>query len=330
MKHIVIVALLVLCSGQNAWAEKKMYRWVDENGKVFFSDQVPPKAVKHRRESLNQNARVVEVVEKEKTKAERELVKRLSLLRKQQEAIINKQKSHDKVLLSTYRSEKDISVALRGQMLAFDSTRQVVRGNLNRLEQQLLQKQRKAAQYERDGLAIPSKLVADIAKSKKQIDNTYVEIANQFQKKKKIRQQFANDMARFEYLVNLRNMDDDSGYLTTKHKAATELGLFICESSDQCERAWVSAKQFIRLHSTVDVDIETSTLMMSRAPYRDDDLSLSISKMDEVDGTQQLFLDIRCRKSSLGDKLCRSERVRKIRHSFNDFIKSTLPVKGEE
>jgi len=327
-KNIALVCMVLALAGQitNANAAKKMYRWVDEKGKVFFSDQVPPKAVRHRRESLNENARVVDVVEKEKTKAERELVKRLVLLRKQQEAIINKQKSHDKVLLSTYRSVNDMEVALRGQMLAFDSKRKVVRGNLNRLELQLLQKQRKAAQYERDGRSIPANLLTDIASSKSQIDGTYMEISTQFQKKKRIRQEFANDIARFAYLIKMNREDDSSGYLNAKHKAANELGLFLCETSEQCDRAWVSAKQFIRINSTVAVDIETDTLIMSHTPYRDDDLSLSISKMNEEDGSQQLFLDIRCRKSSLGDELCRSKRVKDIRHSFNDFIKSTLPA----
>jgi len=329
-KQVVLFIFLTALAGQNAFATKNMYRWVDESGNVVFSDQVPPKAVKHRRESLNQNARVVKVIEKEKTKAERELVKRLSLLRKQQEAIINKQKSHNKVLFSTYRSVKDMSVALRGQMLAFDSKRKVVRGNLNRLEQQLIQKQRKAAQYERDGRSIPAKLLTEIALSKEQIDNTYVEISNQFQKKKKIRQQFADDIDRFKYLLKLRETDNDSDYLVARHKAADELGLFICETVAQCNRAWVSAKQFIRLNSTVAVDIETNTLPLSRAPYKDNDLSLSISKMNEDDGSQQLFLDIRCRKTSAGDALCLSDRVRSIRHSFNDFIKSTLPAEGEK
>jgi len=329
-KNIALVCMVLALAGQitNASAAKKMYRWVDEEGKVFFSDQVPAKDVRHRRESLNENARVVDVVEKEKTKAERELVKRLVLLRKQQEAIINKQKSHDKVLLSTYRSVNDMEVALRGQMLAFDSKRKVVRGNLNRLELQLLQKQRKAAQYERDGRSIPANLLTDISTSKAQIDSTYMEISIQFQKKKRNRQEFENDIARFAYLIKM-NREDDSGYFNAKHKAANELGLFLCKTSDLCNRAWVSAKQYIRINSTVAIDIETDTLIMSHAPYRDDDLSLSISKMKEEDGSQQLFLDIRCRKSSLGDELCRSSRVKDIRHSFNDFIKSTLPAEAD-
>ncbi|NOQ76347.1 MAG: DUF4124 domain-containing protein [Methylococcaceae bacterium] len=320
----------MLCGQVSIANAKKMYRWIDDNGNIFYSDKVSPKDVKHRRESLNESARVVRVVEKQKTKAELELLKRLVLLRKQQEAIINKQKSHDKVLLSTFRSVGDMNVALKGQMLAFDGKRKVVRGNLNRLEQQLLQKQRRAAQYERDGRRVPVKLLTDIAESKAQIDNAYVEISNQFQKKKKAREQFERDIARFAYLIRTQQEETSSGYQTAKKQAENELGLFICETVIQCERAWVSAKQFVRINSTVAIDIETDTLIMSQTPYKDNDLSLSVSMMSEDDGNQQLFLDIRCRKSSLGDELCRGIKVKEIRHSFSDFIKSTLPEDAGE
>jgi hypothetical protein len=329
-KHIVSAILVIALSGQSVLANKNMYRWVDDNGDVFYSDQVSPKDIKHRRESLNQNIRVVNVIEKQKTKAQRELAKRLILLRKQQESIINKQKSHDKVLLSTYRSIEDMLLALKGQMLALDGKRKIVRSNLNRLELQLQTKQKKAAQYERDGRRIPLNLLTDIATARQQINDTYVEIANQFQKKKRIRENFENDIARFSFLIESKKKERDFiGYLTAKDRAANELGLFVCETIRQCDHAWVSAKQFVRTYSTVPLDIETDTLIMGQTPYKDTDLSLSISKMDEADGSQQLFLDIRCRRSSLGDLLCRGQKVKKIRQLFNEFIKSTLPEEKE-
>jgi len=329
-KNIVLTTLVIALIGQAGFAHaKKMYRWIDDNGNVFYSDQVPPQDVKHRRESLNKNARVLDVVEKQKTKEQRELSKRLALLRKQQQAIIDKQKGHDKVLLSTFRNADDMLLALKGQMLALDGKRKVVRSNLNRLEKQLLQKQKKAAQYEREGRRVPVKLLTDIEASKQQVENTYVEISIQFQKKKKTRENFERDIRRFTYLIESKKGDTDSGYFASNNKAANELGLFVCETIEQCHRAWVSAKEFVRIHSTVELDIETDTLIMSQVPYKDSDISLSVSKMNEDDGRQQLFLDIRCRKSSLGDKLCRGQEVNKIRFSFNDFIASTLPAKNE-
>jgi len=329
-KNIVLATLVIALLAQAGFVQaKKMFRWVDDNGNVFYSDQVPPTEVKHRRESLNKNARVLDVVEKEKTKEQRELANRLRLLKRQQQAIIDKQRAHDKVLLSTFRNVEDMLLALKGQMLSLDGKRKVVRNNLNRLEQQLLQKQKKAAQYEREGRRVPVKLLTDIDAGKQQIENTYVEISTQFQKKKKIRENFERDVRRFTFLVESRQGDSDTEYLASNNKAANELGLFVCETIEQCHRAWVSAKEFVRIHSTVELDIETDTLIMSQTPYTDTDISLSVSKMNEDNGSQQLFLDIRCLKSSLGDKLCRGPEVNNIRFSFNEFIASTLPAKKE-
>lgn len=329
-RNIILAAFFVVVGGQSVYADgKKMYRWIDDSGKVFYSDQIAPKHIKYKRESLNQNARVVKTIEKEKTKDQRDLEKRLKRLQKQQEAIINKQKSHDKVLLSTYRNINDMSLALKGQMLALDSKRKVIRGNLNRLEQQLLDKQKKAAQYERDGYRVPTNLLTDIAASKQKVEGAYIEISNQFKKKKKTREMFEEDITRFSFLIATKEKVTTSRYETVKNKAAKELGLFICESINQCNRAWVSAKEFVHTHSTVALDIETDSLIMSRTPYKDTDLSLSASKMMADDGNQQLFLDIRCRKSSLGEALCRGEKVKKIRQSFSSFIKSTLPKESD-
>ena len=321
--YIVITVLFLMLGAQSAFA-KKMYRWVDEQGNVRYSDQIPPDQVKYRRESLNEKVRVVEVVEKEKTKAQRELEKRLLILRKQQDDIIAKQKSHDKVLLSTFRTIEDMELAFKGKMLALDGQRNIFQGNLKRLEQQLQNQQIRAAQYERDGRKVPPGLLAKIAGFKEQISHSFIDISKQFDKKKKIGVQFEADIVRFTFLTQ---SDVESKVLsrkTAENKAENELGLFICETDVQCNRAWLAAKQFVYSHSTTDRDIETGALIMSMKPYRDTDLSLSVSKMDEGNNKKQIFLDIRCRNTSLGAELCRGEKAKKIRYSFSGYIKSTL------
>jgi hypothetical protein len=315
-----------MLGAQSALA-KKMYRWVDEQGNVRYSDQIPPDQVKYRRESLNEKARVVEVVEKEKTNAQRELEKRLLILRKQQDEMIAKQKSHDKVLLSTFRTIEDMELAFKGKMLALDGQRKMFLGNLERLQQQLQQVQKRAAQYERDNRKVPPGVLAKIADYKEQIAQAYIEISNQFEKKKRVGEQFEADISRFAFLTQ---SDEGSKVLsrkTAENKAENELGLYICETEEQCDKAWIAAKQFVYIYSTTDMNIETDNLIMSMAPYRDDDLSLSVSKMNVDNNNKQIFLDIRCRNSSFGKELCRGEKAKKIRYSFSDYIKSTLTTK---
>jgi len=326
VKNIFFIMLLLLM-GTQAVLAKKMFRWVDDAGNVRYSDQVPPDQVKHRREALNENARVVDVVEKQKTKAQRDLEKRLVLLRRQQNEIIRKQKGHDKVLRSTFRNVSDMEMALKGKMLAMDGQRKVVQGNLQRIEKQLQQQQKKAAQFERDGRKVPAKILVDIRLTKEQIELSYIEISKQFEKKKRVREEFEADINRFIYLTQSESEGSkDISRKTAEKKAEKQLGLFVCKSLEQCDKAWVSAKQFVYANSSTALDIETNRLIMSQAPYKDTDLSLSISKMNMDGNKQQLFLDIRCRQSSIGDELCRSAKAKNIRNSFSSYIKLALDV----
>jgi len=303
---------------------KKMYRWVDEKNNVLFSDQMPPDQVKYRRETLNKNARVVNVVEKEKTKAQQELEKRLERLRQQQDAILQKQKIKDKVLLSTFRSLGDMDLALKGKMLALDGQRRVVQGNLNRLEKQLKQQQKMAAQYERDGQNVPEKIKNDISASRTQIELTLIEISKQFENKRAVRKKLEDDIARFTFLTQSKLSSNDLTRKTAESKAETELGVYICETKKLCDKAWDYAKQFVHTYSTTGLYVETDLLIMSKEPAKKTDLSLSASKKDVGYNKQQLFLDIRCHISSLGKELCEGVKARKIRHSFSAYIKSAL------
>jgi len=67
----IFLALLLCLFASPAVHAKKMYKWVDEHGNTFFSDQVPPEQSELRRESLNEKGRVVGVTEKAKTKSNR-------------------------------------------------------------------------------------------------------------------------------------------------------------------------------------------------------------------------------------------------------------------
>jgi hypothetical protein len=64
---LFLAFLLCLLGSQSVFA-KKMYRWVDEHGDTYFSDQVPPEQVKHSRASLSKTGKILEVTEKAKTK----------------------------------------------------------------------------------------------------------------------------------------------------------------------------------------------------------------------------------------------------------------------
>lgn len=295
----------------------------DENGNVYFSDQVPPEQVKLQREALSKKARILDVVEKAKTPEQIEFQKRLDALRKAQEKIIAKQAANDKVLLSNFRNAEDLQKSMDSRLQAFDTQRKVIEGNLLRNEQQLMQQLQQAAGYERNGQKVPEKLLSEIASTRKLIDLVKQDLQQHLSERQKIEKEFKADLVRYQFLTQSAAESKSSAKAVADSNAANALGLFICENEGQCEKAWKIAAEFVGKYSTTANDVESDTLIMHAAPMKDDDLTLSVSKLKKDEQTQ-IFLDVRCRHSSIGNELCNSNRVKILREGFAPFIQSLL------
>lgn len=302
---------------------KKMYRWVDDNGNVYFSDQVPPDQVQHKRETLNEKARVTNIVEKAKTAEQIAQQKRLDELRKEQEKIIAKQAANDKVLLSTFRNIEDLQKAIANKSAALDAARKVIEGNIELLESQLRQQQQQAANLERSGSKLPEKLLNDIAASKQQIEFAKQDLQRHQAERQNSEKEFKADIARFQFLTQTQKTGKTDKSSLAASNASNELGLFVCEDADQCEKAWRIAGEFVANNSTTGQDVESEKLIMRAAPQTDTDLSLSVSLL-ESNNVRQIFLDIRCRQSSLGVELCASAKAQAIREAFAPYLQSQL------
>ncbi|AEG01698.1 DUF4124 domain-containing protein [Methylomonas methanica] len=318
---LIYIVPLLLCGTTDSYA-KKMYRWVDENGRVFFSDVVPPDQVQHKRETINENARVLDVVEKAKTPEELAQQKRLDALRKEQEKIIAKQAADDKVLLSTYRSLDDMNKALDNKLALMDSEKKMIEGNRRRMEQQLLQQQQQAANLERNAQKVPDKLLKEIASTRQQIEQNIQEMARHESNRQSVEKAFRADIARFAFLTqadeNQKNQPS-----SVADNAVNELGLFTCQDADQCDKAWKIAGEFVYKFATTGRDVENEKLIMTAAPFNDDDLSLSVSRL-EKGGIQQIFLDLRCKDSNMGKELCDGEKAQAIRRGFTAYVQLQL------
>jgi archaellum component FlaC len=312
----IFLAFLLCLFASPAIHAKKMYKWVDEHGKTFFSDQVPPEQSELRRESLNEKGRVVEVTEKAKTKEQLAQDERLNALKQAQEKVIAQQLARDNVLLNTFRNLDDMQAALAGKMQAMDNQKHALEGNLKRVESQLETQQKKAAAIEHKGTKIPQPIVDEIKATQAQIQVARGEINKHDEK---IKAEFEADIERFKFLTKA-NTDTQKPSATI----ADELGLYPCDSDAQCSNAWEIARNFINAHSTTGIEINTDKLILAHAPATDSDLSLSLTKIEGADKKHQLFLDIRCRESSLGKELCAGQKAKDIRSAFKPFIEAAL------
>lgn len=328
MKPKVIIAACIfgLFSGQAVYANK-MYKWVDDKGNTYFSDQVPPQHSQYRRESLSKQGTVVEVTERAKTKSEEALDRLLKALKDAQEKVIAQQMYHDKALRITYTKLEDLQNTYNIKLQEMETEQKLTISNLKRLDNQLETLNRQAATHERNGEKIPQKLLDDIKATEKESQQTYVKISQHIEKKNKLVEQFNSDIARYKQLTQTaeqKRLDQQKEEI----KAANQLGVFTCTSDRECEKAWKIAGDFITKHSTssnsTQPEIESGKLIMGRTPDTDNDLSLAISKVDLGDRKQKLFLDIRCRDSSIGVELCASKKVQDIRIAFKNYLETSL------
>ena len=306
-------------------AHAKMYRWVDKNGHVYYSDKVPPSQSKLERNVLSNSGRLIETVRAAKTQEEIDLEKRLAILRAEQEKIIAKQKSTDKVLLSTFRNVDDLRLTLNGQLQAVDAQKRVYEKNQEHLREDLARARKRAAKAERRGKKVPVAILNDIAQIEKDIEASYLDINKVLEQRKGIEGKFEKEIVRFMFLTktNKSNAKKVSNAMA-ELKSANTLGLYNCMDDKNCQLAWEEARQFVLLNSTTGISFSTDTLIMGNDSKQESDISLSVSKSTRKNKKFSIFLDIRCHKSSLGAELCLSKQVDLIRRSFRPYIESAL------
>jgi hypothetical protein len=321
------IALLSLCgmlvNSVSATGAQTLYRMVDDNGHVYFSDQVPPDQVQHKREMLNKKAQVLDVVEKAKTPEQLAAQKALEALRKEQQKLIAKQAASDKVLLSSFRNLDDMQKAFERKRSGYDAEQKAMDNTLARLEQQLLQQQQQAADDERNARAVSKSLLADITASQQQIDAAKQERDNYLQKRQASEEAFRADMARFEFLTQ-STTGDNAANKQNANQDSPALGVFACNSSLQCQKAWRLAAQYVESHATTAKDVENDKLIMRAAPRIESDISLSVTLLQQAGERQQIFLDIRCHPSPIGNELCGSSKVQALRQQFVPSLQRQL------
>jgi hypothetical protein len=300
----------------------KLYRWVDDDGKVHYSDKVPASEAKQARSQLNEHGVEVGHVEAAKTPEERAKAAELEHLRAEQEKLIAKHKEEDRVLLRTFRSEDDIIMSMNGKLTALDVIIQIDHSNSKHTKAKLSELQGIAANQERQGKKVSTKLLAEIDSTRQQLHDIYQNILRREQEKKDTRKKSEADLKRFRTLKKL-DQTAQPKVEAAKFKASLLETVVVCKDMSGCDALWAEAERYIRKHSTTPLDLLGDTVMMSKPPREDDDVSITISRINrEKQGDTLIFLDLQCKPSTEGKDFCVSEKVSQIRSGFRGALEA--------
>ena len=198
-RHITS-ALLLLAITHSPATVAGMYKWVDDNGEVHYSDRVPPQAVKQERKVINDQGRTVKVYERAKTEEELKAAKRQRAIELEEQKKGEAQALNDRVLLATYSNEEDMIETRDGKMAAIDGLVQLTERRIISMQKRLGELTEDAASYERSGKPVPDVLTRQIANISKQTSENKTFILVKQEERKAIQKKFAADIARFRQL----------------------------------------------------------------------------------------------------------------------------------
>lgn len=194
---ISLLSLLIACQTAEAG---KLYKWVDENGKVHYTDTPPPESSKTERKVLNEQGLVTETLAREKTDeeiaAEEKAADEAAAIKRAEE----ERASKDRMLLSTYTSVEEMEMARDGRIQALDAQIRVVSGSIATLETRLTNLEQQAGQVKANDNPVPQTLRNQIEETRAELLQNQKFLIAREEEQEQIRAEFAKDIARFEEL----------------------------------------------------------------------------------------------------------------------------------
>jgi len=187
-----------------------MYKWIDENGQVRYSDRLPAKQAKKKHQQLNSRGVVVTTTEAarsdEEIAAEAEAKRKAEEQAKEDAKLKVVQDKKDKVLLLTFSSEKELTLARDDRIEVLDSVIQLINKSITTTQTTLRELETNAEQnYSSQGKEIPGGLAQKIEHFTRKIENRTDQMLLKIEEKDRINEQFEIDLIRFRELKSAEN-----------------------------------------------------------------------------------------------------------------------------
>lgn len=200
MRSRLLLILLALGVAQAAGAAK-LYRWVDDEGNVHYSDQIPAEHAKQARDELNEQGITVESVDSaptpEQVEAARQEARQQAEARKEAEA----QARRDRILVNAYTSVEDLKRTRDTEIEALQRTVDMTRAAQDSQRRQLARLVHRAAEMQRAGNPVPGDLVEDMGEVRQRINERANYIEEKRAEQAKVFAEYEQDISRFKELT---------------------------------------------------------------------------------------------------------------------------------
>jgi chromosome segregation ATPase len=322
--HITFGLLLLpaLFAPASAFGER-LYKWIDANGQVHYSSQLPPEAAKQRREILDKQGRTLKVYRAPPTPEEKAEAKRLAELEAKKQQRAEKRAIRDRSLLATYSSKKDMYVARDSRIAAIESLIHLTTSRISAMRHRLEQLTEDAAGYERSGKKMPASLLSQISNLHNHIKRNREFVEDKKQEIEDIRVQFDSDIRRYGELTSGKpDAKSRKGSLSPLEAALRNKNIKLTRHDRTLLATYASEDD---LNFARDQEIRSINAVISESSKRLDTMQTQLSELSENASEYQDRNDIppapllRKMKQLIGDiesAQTRLEETRRKKHAI--------------
>jgi len=310
----LLILFIFITSFSNASIAGNLYKWVDKNGNISFSDKVPPEDSRREREVLNKEGRVIDVMDAAKTPKQVKQLKEIKKLQKAQRELLKTQLEIDAALLKTFQNEDDIDKLANSKFEIINSNISIALRQSDVSKKQIILHQKTAANLERQGRQIPRKIINKLRSAQAQLSKSKQDIINFKLQEKDVTKQLTYDRERLRSLQSSVTENPSIHSDTTPYLA---LGVILCKPKNDCEQLWKKANAFVIKEGATTV-FTSNSLRLTRAPVLSRDRGLSLTKIQQ-ENDPYITLDIRCANSKGGKATCKSKKTASLIEEFNQL-----------
>lgn len=179
---------------------QRLYRWVDADGKVHYTDTLPPEAVDKARDELSRSGMTVNRVDRALTPEERAAAEAEAAERQREADAVAEREKMDAVLLGSYQSEADLKRAYGERFDLLDQSLEAARVGIRSQEKSLDDLLTHAAGLERSGKPVPATVQSSINSARIQVNQQREFLTRRERERESLQQEYDTVLARYRAL----------------------------------------------------------------------------------------------------------------------------------
>lgn len=197
---LFLVSLIVLFATPGLAGAGSVYKWVDKDGNVHYTNTPPPEASQQERTVFDEHGNVTDTLAAPKTLEELEAERKLEAERLEAERLAKEQAARDNMLLQTYTSAEEMELARDGRLAALEAQVKVVSGTISSLDAQLADLEQQARNFSENGKPVPRPIQDRIKKTRADLLQNQKFLLAREAEQEEIRKKFGADIERFNEL----------------------------------------------------------------------------------------------------------------------------------